>query len=88
MADAAVSNTAEGNLVWVRIPSSAPAIGRFAAAGRFAPDMEEPLAAPMVPLWRGARDSGEEPLSAGAPPDRLTRIRSRRVHVGRETPRG
>ncbi|MEA2519764.1 MAG: hypothetical protein QOF49_1844, partial [Chloroflexota bacterium] len=24
MADAAVSNTAEGNLVWVRIPSSAP----------------------------------------------------------------
>src|SRR6476646_3331309 len=24
MADAAVSNTAEGNLVWVRLPSSAP----------------------------------------------------------------
>jgi hypothetical protein len=24
MADAAVSNTAEGNLVWVRIPPSAP----------------------------------------------------------------
>ena len=31
MADAAVSNTAEGNLVWVRIPSSAPAMWQLSA---------------------------------------------------------
>ena len=33
MADAAVSNTAEGNLVWVRIPPSAPRTWTRCAAG-------------------------------------------------------
>ena len=33
------------------------------------PGMNEPLAAPVVPLWRGARDAAEEPGNAGALPD-------------------
>jgi hypothetical protein len=33
------------------------------------PGMTEPLAAPVVPLWRGARDAVEEPGDAGASPD-------------------
>ena len=58
MADAAVSNTAEGNLVWVRIPPSLPGS---------ATSHPPPAALPAGPIRQGLGRLGRMPLGADGP---------------------
>ena len=84
MADAAVSNTAEGNLVWVRLPPSVPP--RSTPGERTLPASAPPSSHPDgVPSWSRATPIGCV-IAAGAPrrrdAQRSRRSSRRRYRLG------